>query len=96
MCSVAQACLTLATLWTAACQSPLSVRFSRQKYWSGWPFPSPGGHSDPEIKPSSPLAGGFFTAEPPGGTEKANKSRRSSYRNLSLTVHVGSEGVNGT
>ena len=96
MCSVAQACLTLATPWTAACQSPLSMWFSRQKYWSGWPFPSPGGHSDPGIKPSSPLAGGFFTAEPPGGTEKANKSRRGSYRNLSLMVHVGSEGVTGT
>ena len=30
-----------ATLWTIACQAPLSVRFSRQEYWSGLPFPSP-------------------------------------------------------
>jgi len=44
--------------------------FSRQEYWSGLLFPSPGDHPDSEIKhasPSSPaLAGGFFTIEPPG------------------------------
>ena len=28
------------TLWTAACQAPQSMEFSRQEYWSGWPFPS--------------------------------------------------------
>ena len=38
---VAKSCLTLATPWTVACQPPLSMRFSRQKYWSGLPFPSP-------------------------------------------------------
>ena len=31
-----------ATPWTAACQAPLSMGFSRQEYWSGVPFPSPG------------------------------------------------------
>ena len=30
------------TLWTAACQAPLSMGFSRQEYWSGLPFPPPG------------------------------------------------------
>ena len=40
---------------------------SKEKYWSGWPFPSPGALPDPGIKPASPaLAGGFFTTEPPG------------------------------
>ena len=35
--------------------------------WSGWPFPSPGDLPDPGIEPVSPvLAGGFFTADPPG------------------------------
>ena len=29
------------TLWTVACQAPLSMGFSRQEYWNGWPFPSP-------------------------------------------------------
>ena len=39
----------------------------RQKYWSGLLFPSPGDLPDPGTKPVSPiLAGGFFTAEPPG------------------------------
>ena len=48
-------------------QSPEFMRFSRQEYWSGLPCPSPGDLPDPGIKPSSPaLAGGFFTAEPPG------------------------------
>ena len=55
-----------ATPWTVARQSPLSMGFSRQEYWSGWPFPSPGRLPDPGIEPASPaLAGGFFTTEPP-------------------------------
>jgi len=41
--------------------------FSRQEYWSGLPFPSPGYLPNPHVKPtSSTLAGGFFMAEPPG------------------------------
>ena len=39
---VTKLCLTLATPWTAACQAPLFMGFSRQAYWSGLPFPSPG------------------------------------------------------
>ena len=62
---VAKLCLTLRTPWTVARQAPLSMRFPRQEYWSGLPFPSSGDLSDPEIEPVSPaLAGGFFTAEP--------------------------------
>ena len=38
---VAKSCLTLATPWTGACQTPLSMGFSRQEYWSGLLFPSP-------------------------------------------------------
>ena len=53
--------------WTIAHQAPLSVRFSRQEYWSGLPFPSPGDLPDPGIEPTSlALAGGFFTTAPPG------------------------------
>ena len=37
-CSVAQSCLTLCDRWTVARQAPLSMRFSRQKYWSGLPL----------------------------------------------------------
>ena len=42
------------TPWTIACQAPLSMGFSRQEYWSGLPFPSPGHLPDPGIKPMSP------------------------------------------
>ena len=44
----------LATLWTIAHQAPQSMGFSRQEYWSGLPFPSPGDLPDPGIKPRSP------------------------------------------
>ena len=43
-----------ATLWTVARQAPLSIGFSRQEYWSGLPFPSPGDLPDPGIEPRSP------------------------------------------
>jgi len=42
-----------ATPWTVAHQAPLSMGFSRQEYWSGLPFPSPGDLPDPGIKPWS-------------------------------------------
>ena len=51
-CLVAELCLTLVTPWTVACQSPLSVGFSRQEYWSELPFPSPVGL--PNLEPMSP------------------------------------------
>ena len=41
--------------------------FSKQEYWSGLPFPSPGDLSDPGIEPESPAwAGRFFATESPG------------------------------
>ena len=43
-----------ATPWTVAYQAPLSTGFSRQQYWSGLPFPSPGDLPDPGIQPGSP------------------------------------------
>ena len=59
-----------ATLWTVARLAPLSMGLPRQEYWRGLPFPSPGDLLDPGIKPvspgSPPLAGRFFTTEPPG------------------------------
>ena len=42
------------TPWTVAYQAPLSMGFSRQEYWSGLPFPSPGDRPNPGIKPGSP------------------------------------------
>ena len=58
------------TPWTVARQALLFMEFSRQEYWSGLPFPSPGDLPDPGIEPELPvfpaLAGGFFTTELPG------------------------------
>ena len=43
------------TPWTVAHQATLSLGFSRQEYWSGLPFPSPGELSNPGFKPASPV-----------------------------------------
>ena len=50
----AQSCLTLCNPMAVACQDPLSMGFSRQEYWSGLPFPSPGDLPDPGIESGSP------------------------------------------
>ena len=81
------------TPWTVAHQAPLSIGFSRQKYWSRLPFPPPGDLPDPGIKPASlvspALAGRFFTTEPPGNplgpSESESESR--SVMSDSLQLH---------
>ena len=56
-----------ATPWTVAYQAPPSMVFSRQEYWSGVPFPSPGDLPDPGIEPGSPaFQTDALTSEPPG------------------------------
>ena len=76
------------TPWTVIHQSPLSMGFPRQEYWSGLPFPSLGDLRNPGSKPtflaSPALAGGFFSTEPPSkqlpswcsGKESACQCRR--------------------
>ena len=52
--------------WTITCQTPLSMGFPRQEYWSRLPFPSPGDCPDPEIESVSPAFSSiFFTTESP-------------------------------
>ena len=51
---VAQSCPTHCDPWTVAHQAPPSMRFSRQEYWRGLPFPSPRGLPHPGIEPRSP------------------------------------------
>ena len=51
---VTQSCPTLCDPMDDACKAPLSMEFSRQKYWSGLPFPSPRDLSNPGIKSRSP------------------------------------------
>ena len=50
----------LATPWTAAYQAPPSMGFSRQEYWSGLPFCSPGDLPDPGIESTSPALQTIF------------------------------------
>ena len=72
------------TPWTAACQAPLSMGFSRQEYWSGLPFPSPGDLPNPGIEPvsllSPALAARFFiisaTWEAPWASLEAQMVKR--------------------
>ena len=64
VCAQTLSCVQLfATPWTVACQTPLSMRFSRQEYWTGFPFPPPGDLPNSEIESVSPapLEGRFFT-----------------------------------
>ena len=56
-----------ATPWAVAHQAPLSMEFSRQEYWTGLPFPSPGDLPNPGIEPRSPaLQADSLPSEPPG------------------------------
>ena len=56
--------------WTAACQAPLSMGFSRKEYWTGLPFSPPEDLPDPGIEPMSPVSLAFAgrANEPPGST----------------------------
>ena len=51
---VIKSCPTLAIPWTEETGRLRSMGFSRQEYWSGLPFPSPGALPNPGIKPRSP------------------------------------------
>ena len=67
VCLVAQSCPTLANPHTVACQASLSMGFSRQEYWSGLPFPSPGDLLNSGIEPGSPaLQADSLLTELPG------------------------------
>ena len=52
--------------WTVTCQTPLSMEFSRQEYWSGLPFPSPQDLPNPGIESRAPtLQADPLPSEPP-------------------------------
>ena len=70
--------------WTVAGQTPLSMEFSRQEYWRGRPFPSPGDLPNREVEPgSSSLQAESLPSEPPGKPKEhvPNSQKRS------LTFH---------
>ena len=71
LCIAAQSCQTVCDPWTVAHQAPLSMGFSRQEYWSGWPRPPWAGWGgclpNPGIEPGSPaLQADSLPSEPPG------------------------------
>ena len=72
---VSKLCPTLVAPGTAACQFPLPVRFCRQEFWSGLPFPSLGYLPDPGIKPMSPALQAHFSS-----TELRGKPRCNGYQ----------------
>ena len=62
------------TPWAVAHRAILPMGFSRQEYWSGSPFPSPGDLPDPGIEPGSPaLQADSLQCEPPGSITVAQK-----------------------
>ena len=66
-----------ATPWTGTCQAPLSMGFSRQEYWSGLPFPSPGNLPNPGIEPRYPaLQVDALLSEPPGTQSQIHPASR--------------------
>ena len=67
LCAVLSQVSLSVTPWTVAHQAPLFMGFSRQGYWSGSPFPSPGHLPDPGIEPRSPaLQADSLPSELPG------------------------------
>ena len=74
-----------ATPWTVAHQAPPSMGFSRQEYWSGLPFPSPGDLPNPGIKLRSPaLQADALTSEPP---EKPSKNNNNNNNKLNICIY---------
>ena len=68
---VTKSCPTLWDPWTTAHQAPLSMKYSRQAYWNGLPFPSPGYLSEQGIKATSPaLQADTLSSEPQGKPPK--------------------------
>ena len=62
-----------ATPWTVAQKAPQSMGFSRQEYWSGLPFPSPGDLPDSGFEPRCPALQAYaLTSEPPGKIPNEN------------------------
>ena len=67
--------LLFVTPWIVACQPPLSMGFSRQEYWRGLPFLSPGDLPGPGTEPASPaMQTDSLPSEPPGKTNVAQEN----------------------
>ena len=72
-----------------AYQAPLSMEFSRQEYWSGLPFPSPGNLPDPGIEPRSlTLRADSLPSEPPGKPSKVRSALRVEHSSNRFSVFM--------
>ena len=92
-CAVLSRVWLLVTPWAVALQAPLSMEFSRQEYWNGLPFSTPGDLPDSGIELLSlALAGRFFTPAPPG---KPNK-RQNSAENPDYFIWTNRNWLHGT
>ena len=77
------------TPWTAARQAPPSIESSRQDYWSGLPFPTPGGLPNPGIESYCPaLQADSLLSEPPGKPIKIYKRLLNTYRGTTTMLNV--------
>ena len=82
--------LLFMTPWTVAHQAPQSMGFSRQEYWNGYPFPSPGDLPNIGTEPTSPaLVVELFITEPPGKASIVFLDKLLSYKSLSLGLFLG-------
>ena len=78
-----------ATPWTVAYQAPPSMEFSRQEYWSGLPFPSPGHLPDPGVEPGSPsLQADALASEPAGKSHSVLPKRSPRTCSARITGHT--------
>ena len=74
--------------WTIARQAPPSMGFSRQEYWNGLPFPSPGDLSDPGIEPRSPALQADALTSEPQGSHTYIYTRTHMYFSIYFIVHI--------
>ena len=89
VCLVTQSCPTLCNPWTVARQAPLFMGFSRPEYWSGLPFPSPGGFPDVAIEPGFPaLRAGSLPSEPPGKPTWTETLTNSPHEGLNVCIRT--------
>ena len=95
-CLVTKPCPTLVTPWTVACQAPQSMGFSRQEYWNGLPFPSPGDLPNPGIKPRSPVLQADSLPTELWGKHKDSGRGEITFRINPYTNQWGLEGSNKT
>ena len=71
------------TPWTVAYQTPPAIEFSRQEFWSGLPFPSPGDLPDPGIEPRSPtMHVNTLPSETPGKDEALKDEANSNMQRI--------------